>query len=446
MKLLDQKTERDAVGVVKQAIAIVNDDPSTSPNQALIKAAEGQDFTPQMLGRLVEAYNSSASVAHMENSDVEKRSEIIPLADAGTVAEHFFPKEALSQTEKTARYEAPHSYNEDEKASFMPVPAPMEKSASTKLLESLPKPRKYEISKDALWSTIQKKKKSAYKKAEVFRTDARHSLHYIAKLAEDLGEYFRKIGSVSFQEVEDRAISHFGEDVQHFLKHVFEERTLDKVGHVRGSVTGRAAIVDETAMPYSIIKQAMIHRMAYAHNMNKLAEAIHKADDEHKRHMDSYDEYIKQAEGGAGAIISALGPSFQAGTTGFGGAFKPEAAAPVLTGDVVDPEHEASLAGIRQKALLDEMMANDPVIAAVEPATVVRAFNELSAMAPYVARQPALLKSLLRRKVQQEDVDPFEVKQIIDMDSALQKREEPTTQKVLLHGGSGGTAGAGAGG
>jgi len=46
-----------------------------------------------------------------------------------------------------------------------------------------------------------------------------------------------------------------------------------------------------------------------------------------------------------------------------------------------------------------------------------------------VARDPVMLRSILRRTVQQSDMDPFEMKSLVDLDSAMRSREAPEGEK-----------------
>lgn len=423
MELISPKTEREAVGVVKSAIELANNDPTITPGQAVIKAAENHDFTPDLLCRLVEAYNSSASLAHIESSDEIKRADIIPLADPVEVVNHFFPEKEFSPTEKEAANSAPGSYDKSEKIDYMAVSDQQVKSAATEAIEARPRPRMYHVDRGALYQDIHRKKAASYKLAKRLRTEARHNLHKVAECADLLSEYFRKIGHVSFAEVESRALDNFGGSIKPLMDYVYGMAGLEPLGESRGEVKeGSVSFINIGREPYNIIKAAMDYRDSYAVVLNKTADIMNKADHEYAERMKKFGEYTKLAV--RGLDLSE--------------AFKTEdkPPAPVLLREIKDPEHEATLASIRQRAVLSDLMANDPVIAAVDPEIAINAFNELAETAPFVMQQPALLRSFLQRRVQQQGgyADPFEVKQLIDMDTALQKREEPASEFQPLLG------------
>ncbi len=420
--LMSAEAERAAVDVVKQAIELYNGDAQLTPSQALIKASESHDFTPDMLCRLTEAFNSSAQVAHLETSDVNKRAESIPLANPAEVVEAFFPDNVQSRAEKAAAVEAPDCYDTPEHGDFMPVMEEMEKAAREAPIKLARTPRRYEADPDMLYGRIAKNKQAAYRKSEVLQTEAQEHLDKVAALADRLIQYFRQPGHLPFAEVEKRARLNFT-GVEKLLDHVFDQGNLAKSGEVRAEMTGKelAFIKDASVEPYSLIKVAVEAGEGYARALVKAAGILDEADTQYARDMSDYQQY-KAAVNVKSALISAM-------TGGAASAEKllqpPEPEKPVPMPVISDPEHEAQLASIEQQAALNDLLANDPVISAVDPQEVIRAFNQLSAMAPHVARDPNVLRSVLRRYVQQQDVDPFEIKQLVDLDVAMKKRDEP---------------------
>ena len=95
--------------------------------------------------------------------------------------------------------------------------------------------------------------------------------------------------------------------------------------------------------------------------------------------------------------------------------------------ELLDPEHEAELTKIRTQAMLSEFMSVDPVISTYDPDEVTGAYNQVVQMAPRAAQQPAIMRGLLRRFLQQQDaLEPHEAGQIVDVETALKKLEAPT--------------------
>lgn len=87
-----------------------------------------------------------------------------------------------------------------------------------------------------------------------------------------------------------------------------------------------------------------------------------------------------------------------------------------------DPDHEATLKNIRTQAMLHSLMLHDPVIKGHAPHEVLNAFNELSETAPRLSDQVLIMQPLLRKRLTQGVMDPFEVSQIMQMDKQQGQR------------------------
>lgn len=415
VELMDPRTERQAIEVVKQAIGHSNEEPGLSPSRAVIKAAQGHDFTPDMLCRLVEAYNGSAHLHHLETADEDKRADVIPLADPVEVIEAFYP-EKPKEREKAAADRSNAGHDDPIFENFMAVPD-LEKAAREEPIRLSPKPRTYMVDPGSIYQHIRWNKEAACRQAEELKTEAQSNVDKIAGAADLLVEYFRTLGHTPFADVEKRAMANF-EDIGLFMDHVFKAASLEKLGEKRSQCSDEdIAFVDESQPPYLYIKQAAESAQAFAQAAIRSADIMDGAEHRYNGHMKDLEAY-KEAQGAAsvfGGAAKGMGAMLQPGEP------TPPMPMPVLT----DPEHEARLAAITQRAVLNDLMQNDPVIAAVDPQTVIQAFNRLSEIAPSLAREPNLLRSTLRRFVQQEDIDPFELKQLVDLDISLRQREEP---------------------
>ena len=442
IELLTPKAERAAVGVVKQAIELHNSDEGLTPSQALIKAAEGCDFSPDMLCRLAEAFNSSAQIAHFENSDAEKRAEAIPLASHVEVVNAFYPEKVESNEEKAAAVAVPTFYDTPERDNFMSVPS-LEKSARAEPIVLSPKPRAYSEDPGLVFARNEGAKRAAYRRAEILQTEAQHHIDKVAGCADQLIEYFRGMDSTPFAEVEKRAGLNFV-GIADLMGHVFTKGNLAKTGEKRAAADGTTiAFIDKDIAPYSIIKAALHHVRELNLALNEAVDITNAADAQHKEATtkaaifsplsavnllegNKEDEKKKKPDNLYGAvdkIPGALGNTFQPG----------DPYEPSQRHVIEDPEHGARLASIEQQAILNDLMTNDPVIGAVDPQEVLKAFNRLSAMAPFAARDPNVLRSVMRRYVQQQDIDPFELKQIIDLNEVIRKRDEPLeTERMVL--------------
>lgn len=91
-----------------------------------------------------------------------------------------------------------------------------------------------------------------------------------------------------------------------------------------------------------------------------------------------------------------------------------------------DPVHDAEMNKIKTQAMLNDFLANDPIISTYDPDEVLGAFNQVSQMVPRAAMQPAVMRGQLRKLLQQQDaMEPFEANQLVEVEKGLKKVQEP---------------------
>jgi hypothetical protein len=93
------------------------------------------------------------------------------------------------------------------------------------------------------------------------------------------------------------------------------------------------------------------------------------------------------------------------------------------------PLHNLKLQRIQWQALLHDMMTDD-VIGSYEPAHIAKAFREIVNAAPQAAKQPALLRALMRRRLAQGMLDTYEALETARID-ALASKNSPYLASYL---------------
>lgn len=94
--------------------------------------------------------------------------------------------------------------------------------------------------------------------------------------------------------------------------------------------------------------------------------------------------------------------------------------------ELFDPEHEAEMTKIRTQAMLSDFMSNDPIISTYDPDEVTDAYNQIVQMTPRTAQQPAVMRGLLRKMLQQQDaLEPFEAEQVAQIETTMKQIAEP---------------------
>lgn len=144
--------------------------------------------------------------------------------------------------------------------------------------------------------------------------------------------------------------------------------------------------------------------------------------------------------GAGGGMMGALaGPTVGSLVgTGLGQAISPtsdESIREEAVSELFDPEHEAELTRIKTQAMMSDFMSNDPVISTYDPDEVTEAYNQIVQMAPRSAQQPAVMRGLIRKMLQQQDaMEPFEAEQVAKIEKTLKDIAEPPSRMAAPAG------------
>lgn len=99
-----------------------------------------------------------------------------------------------------------------------------------------------------------------------------------------------------------------------------------------------------------------------------------------------------------------------------------------------DPEHENELRKIKAHAMINQLLTDpDDPISGHDPDKVLAAYNEISQAAPRVAENAATLRPALRKRLMGH-TEPFESKELLDIEHGLAKTKMPTPNTSILGG------------
>ena len=99
--------------------------------------------------------------------------------------------------------------------------------------------------------------------------------------------------------------------------------------------------------------------------------------------------------------------------------------------ELFDPGHEAEMNRIRTTAMLSEFMSTDPIISTYDQDEVTSVYNHISQLAPRASLQPALMRGLMRKMLQQQDtLEAFDVDQLAGIEAKLKNLATPTESQV----------------
>ena len=423
MEKLSKTDETRVLVALENAIDSVNR--GTAPNDAIRKVAEAQQFSPQIVQRMVEAFNVSKTLSHMKSASGSERAASFPLADATAILSVMYPEKVLTSAERKCAEYRPAGVTERE--DFMTVrrdvKLPTSKVAAYPTDPQMEAHRQFNR-RDAL-----------RKEAEVERSAYRTRHMRAWGLAEKAAEYFRYVDHEPFETVEKKAMAAYGPIGKSCMDLIYS------VGGLREKRAKEAPtqqlIFDRTREPYRIIEQLY----KAAQEVTTSAEAVIRAEEklaafEKKGQFKPVEpESLLDSvlvEGSNRPFEKAAIPldfdltniATQAAMGAFG--LKDPSSKGTLESrtlaNVLDPGHEAEMRAAKTKVMLNDFLVNDPILSGYDPGEVSDAYNQIAQLTPEVANQPAVMRGLLRRVLQQGGVmEPFEAHQTSQIESQLKR-------------------------
>jgi len=429
---LSKTDENRILNALDDVSGLIND--GNDPNEAITKVASQMKLPSGFIDSIVYAYNTGrTNIQRKSSDDVFEKAAEFPLADAEVIRSKLYPSEYKSAS--TLQKEASVSVEYSMAPVWLerkPKPVPqMVKAAAAPLTDKKPAayPRDETVTIKRGFADIQRKKKQL---AE-FQMQKSALFDKCMTGLNDLVSYFKQAGNSSFADVKANASIMFGKDSDIILDMVKQRYpAVEKQATV---TCGRAAGKSEALVGQLIDDMTVYNR--FSEKLTKAAEAVTKLEDQFLRPFvlspkgNSVIPYFKEA--------GILGNLFSSGTDILSGGDKVKNIASelqftkptesLLKGDLrklTDPAHDQALREAQVESMLNDLMANDEIISEHKPEDVLRIYNEINQMAPRAADQKMLVRSLLRKRLQYggDQVDPFDVQQLLDIDNKIRTRDE----------------------
>lgn len=452
------ETERKLLGVIEKTADLVGG--GMSPNDAVVKAASDAQLRPGEVSLVVQAYNTGrTNRQRQDNDDIFSKVAEFELADAAEVLEKLYPS-------KVKQASAPVPDLDPLSAEYTISPRPMlerkdrwEKKATAvnwrefngETIETptpLPRDTRSQLLKEA-----GEQQRRVHKLEEARRVKAA-AFDAAGEIFRELTDYFRGVDALPIPVVKEAAaILHGekGEQVIDQLTAVTPELLKLATHHngqslmgPRGRSTFAVSVddLDATAEPFPKIAQLLDRIDTYKQAGAAYAEA-EKAQEASVvppfsvpgtgSVLDQSYEVEKTAFGipdplsalGAYTMVSNVGKDV-AGKLG-----NPEQERRTqqqvngVINQLNDPSHELKLREINARASLQDLMLNDPVISGYGPEQVASAYNDIVQVSPSVSDQRMLMQTLLRKHLQQGQLDTFEQDKLLGFEDSLRKQVQP---------------------
>jgi hypothetical protein len=417
---------RDALDTV---VDLVND--GTSPDDAIVKVAADRAIPPGHIGLMVAAYNTGRTTRHREaHSSLLDKAADFPIADAPAILERLYP----SRVKSAAAVERESGVHVD----YALSPAwytrathesGMEKAAAAidwrltdRRVPAYPSVHDEEAGK----RLIHAREKTA-RADEADRLEAARIQGGLLEGLDKLAAYFATPGNLALADVRENVETLFGKEGVA----VYNQLRRTRPNLLKRAATGR--FHSSLGEPYHTVSRlvdlAGRLRQVVAGNEKRAADRATALEELERPFVPAPRASLLDPLPSPGTKEAAEGflPNFQA-------LIASDAIKPMWTGlqpgekdklvekqlrAIATPQHEQQLRDIKTRAMLEEMLSHDPVIKGYHRDEVLDAFNDVSQLAPRASQQPLLMSGLLRQRLQQGAIDPFEVGNLIKSEEGL---------------------------
>lgn len=447
MKKLDKQAEDRLLGAIEKTATLVND--GLDPNEAIAKAAQSDGIPPGHISLMVHAYNTGRTTRQrQEGADPFEKAATFPLADTAAVLQHLYPDKVKTAAEQHSETVVSLEY-------AVPPTGMLERRARRSMRkqganinwrqwadgENVVAPEPYpEDPKQAMKRAYCDADRLQREIAEARRKQAA-AMDKMAETFSSITEYFRSPASTPIPVVKEQAFLMHGAKGRQLIDEIVKVTPgLMKIGQHKqaarrevsnyrleradGEVYGLVSEFLDNLDEYKQCKQA--HAELLKSNSERAEALLRPFAVGPKSVLDEmgYSTVSKQAAAGMSALlgISAIKNLMTGGGENAG-----KAEAGQALSSLTDPAHEAKLRNIRAQAMMQDLLANDPVISGYQPQESIDAYNEIVGMSPRAADQKLVMQSLLRKRLEQGSLDPFEVDQLLGMEEKQKKINMPVS-------------------
>lgn len=463
MKKISPEKEQQLLTAIEKTAALVAD--GLHPTDAVVKAASETGLRPGDVSLVVHAYNTGRTTRQrLDGSDPLEKAAEFDLANTADVLEKLYP----SQTKTAAAEQREAALSSDYSYSPEPMLARKrvwEKRATehdwrklpdgTEITQPPPLPVDPQSQARKAMATVERAKRAA----EEARRQESASLDRLGLEFCKLAEYFRRPDAVPLTVAREVAVTLHGEQGGLVLDQVVQyapaltKLANHRLGESLLGVSGRQSYitadrVDATCQPFPQIAEVIRCADGYKTAKTAAAEAATCGSQEAGRALAPFIDPARHSILGPSSDgraseelekaaslditdplrmlggISLVKKTFEPIADKIKG---PDQSVKVdkIVQDLADPEHEMRLREISARASLQDLMLNDPVISGYDPEEVTAAYNDIIQLAPAIADQRMLVQGLLRKQLQQGQLDTFEQDQLLGFGDKLHQRMHP---------------------
>lgn len=441
MAQFGKEAEERLLNCVRDVQAYIVD--GDSPDDSIIKVAREQRLHPDMLPLLVQAVNVGRQSYQREKCSgqgVLCQLAEFPLARIETVKAALYPDKPAKPSSVLKSSAVSGEYKQPPQPIMAYQKSAAEKLASTKLPESYfqqPEPG-YRGDPKTKVAKMQSAKLKIAREIDQAKTAEIAAHGHLLRSLGRVANYFKQASSdrLPLAEVEWNAVRMYGPLAADVMNYAAGRMTTKEA---RASGPPRVARpVSAADEPYRSIQLAIDAAEKYAEARRNTSHMEDAATEKIAQVMLPFAEHFPtpsmgvlgrpaQDFSGRSKAASLLTPLMAGMGASFATAARPKATPDLIDDmnmELDDPQHNDELKGIEAKAMLNDLLANDEVIAGFDPQEVTEAYNEITQLSPSSASQPALMRPLLRKRLTAGAVEPFEAQQIADIEKTVRQTNQ----------------------
>jgi len=431
MRQLSKQAEAQLLAAIEKAAERVN--AGEEPNAAITKIAAAEHMPAGHVQLMVHAYNTGRTTKQREQGEsTTEKSADFKLADADVVLANLFPKEVKTAAELKRAEVVSTEYAVPPSAFIARRHSGMQKAASATVALPektwVPPPR----DEHAAAMRANSAKMAASRAEEELRRQATAAYGKAANAMEQLHDYFRRPGNMSFQDAVRETELRYGDSAVSVLKKVAAVYPhIEKQAATGKAVFGRC---EPCELAENVLTAVAEYNTAQSRVPVKAA-AAKKVEPETITGSVLYnplEESLELKKADASLSLNPASVTRQLGQTLWEGGNSYMKSPAEMREDafqeITDPDHDRKLRNIRAQGVLADLVTNDPVISGHDPREVATAFNELAEVAPNFMDSGATVQALLRKRLEAGQLADFDIKQLTELEKIRAEKQKNVVQ------------------
>jgi hypothetical protein len=443
--VINEREEQELFDAVKKASDLVTG--GLSPDEAVEKVARDGGFGPGKIRTIGQAYNNGAQLSQWRqpnSTSILDKLASFPLCDPEKVVDNIYngptPAEKAAAVTVDADYSRPPSwYGATEgrtKFASATLPRNPPPAYAPDPLAAVHK----------VYDDVQRTKQAA----DETRRQASAAEDVVRAKVAGLTTYLKQASynRLPLAVIEEAAVTYFGEPARTLVKMAASAaKSREKMSSALGTVIAKP--IDLNAEPFTLIKAAVDagkRCVALKKQAADLAAAATTKKTEGLRPFSKAGDAEQPANTGPwmkeAADLFAKTAIFNSPAFGaaVGSGLATSLGISKSKGEMVDdewmkledPEHENELRKIKAHAMINQLMTDpDDPISGHDPDRVLAAYNEIASATPRLADNVAVLRPQLRKRLE-GNAEPFETKEMLDIEKGLAQTKLPTPSTSIL--------------